>query len=97
MPGRNQANYDLWDKFWRDKHGDYVVWQWPNIWLIGWAIATLLSLVTVGKPSDVFSLIGTGLLIIWSLLEIFWGASYFRRVLGLVVLIFSVTMIIKTL
>jgi hypothetical protein len=98
MPaGRHQVQYDLWDKFFRDKNGNYAVWQWPNPWLIGWAVSTLVSLVTLGKVSDVFSLIGTGLLIIWCLLEIFLGDSYFRRTLGLVVLAFSVTMIIKTL
>ena len=87
----------LWDKFWRDKQGNYVIWQWPNIWLIGWALATLVSLVTVGKLSDVFSVIGTALLIIWSLLELFLGVNYFRRTLGLVVLFFSVMMIVKSL
>jgi hypothetical protein len=87
----------LWDKFWLDKNGDYVIWQWPNAWLIGWALATVVSLMTKAKVSDVFSLIGTASLIVWSGLEIISGVNYFRRALGLVVMVFSVMMVIKVL
>jgi hypothetical protein len=30
-------NERLWDRIWRDKYGDVVIWQTPNIWLVGWA------------------------------------------------------------
>jgi hypothetical protein len=91
------ANRDLWDKIWRDEHDDIVIWQWPNPWLIAWALLTLVSLVTLGKVSDVFTWIATVSLIIWSLLELFIGANYFRRALGALVLVFSIMMIVKIL
>jgi hypothetical protein len=53
--------------------------------------------MTKAKVSDVFSLIGTASLIVWSGLEIISGVNYFRRALGLVVMIFSVMMVIKVL
>lgn len=84
----------LWDQFWKDKHGDVVIWQMPNLFLIGWAVLTFVSLLLTGKASDVVSWAGMVLIIIWSLLEIFKGVNYFRRVLGVVVLLLIVLSII---
>ena len=88
---------DLWDKIWRNEDGDIVIWQWPNAWLIGWAVVTLISLVVTGKVSDVFFWIGVGLLLVWSALEILKGVNYFRRALGVVVLLMEIMMIINVL
>jgi hypothetical protein len=81
----------LWDKFWRDKHGDVVIFQMPNVLLYLWAGLSLVSMFTPrGKVSDGFWWASMASLAIWSLLEIFKGVNYFRRVLGLVVLGFTV-------
>jgi hypothetical protein len=80
----------LWDKIWRDRQGHIVIWQTPNLWLIGWLVLTFISLLFTGRKSDIFSWLGSVSLIIWSLLEIFKGASYFRRALGLLILVSSV-------
>lgn len=87
---------NLWDKFWRDKNGDIVVWQTPNIPLIGWAVLTILCLFTSGKLSDIFGWAGDASLVIWSVLEITKGVNYLRRVIGLVVLLFAIASFIKT-
>jgi ABC-type uncharacterized transport system permease subunit len=89
--------HDLWDKFWRDEEGRVVIWQTPNAWLIGWATATFVSLFFNGRTADVLTFIGSVSLIVWSVLEVTKGANYFRRLLGLVVLIFSIASLIKSL
>ena len=88
--------FDIWNKIWRDEHGDVVIWQTPNAFLIGWAVLTVLCIVTSGKLSDYFGWAGDLSLVIWALLEIFKGVNYFRRGLGLVVLVFAIASFIKT-
>lgn len=84
----------LWDKFWRDEHGDVVIWQTPNAFLIGWAALTLLSLFLTGNVASILSWLGIASIVIWTLLEIFKGANYFRRTLGAVVFILILISII---
>jgi uncharacterized membrane protein len=88
---------EIWDKFWRDKNGHFVIWQLPNAPLIAWAILTVISLFYNGTTANVFSWLGTSALVIWSILEILKGVNYFRRVLGLVILVFSILSIINLL
>jgi hypothetical protein len=78
---------ESWNKFWRNKDGRVVVWQTPNVFLIGWVVFTIVSLLVSTKTvADVFSWLGFISLLIWSLLEIVKGVDYFRRMLGFVVL-----------
>ncbi|HTB49162.1 MAG TPA: hypothetical protein VK712_03710 [Verrucomicrobiae bacterium] len=82
---------DLWDKIWRDRHGHVVVFQMPNIWLIAWVILTLISLLSPShNTANLFWWLSTGVLVIWALLEVFRGVNYFRRGLGLVILLMTV-------
>lgn len=87
----------LWDKFWKDRDDHVVVWQTPNIWLIGWAVCTTISLFFGGHVGDVFFWIASVSLFVWSVLEIFRGDAYVRRLLGLVVLIYVIAAMIKSL
>jgi hypothetical protein len=87
---------EYWDKFWRDKEGRLAIWQMPNLWLIGWAALTILSLLIGGRAADIFTWVASALLIVWALLEIKSGASYFRRALGLLVLIYAILTLIKS-
>lgn len=95
MPYTRTMN--LWDRIWKDKRGRVVIWQTPNMWLIGWAALTVISLLFSGqsRAATIFAVTGSIALIIWSVLEILKGVNYFRRALGLVVLILSVLSIIK--
>jgi hypothetical protein len=88
---------NVWDKFWRDRKGRVVVWQTPNVWLIAWAVCLTLSLFLGGHVGDALFWVASAALVIWSLLEIFLGAAYVRRLLGLVVLLYAVATILKSL
>jgi hypothetical protein len=65
--------------------------------LIGWAVLTVISLLFSGRVSDVFSWAAHAALIIWALLELFKGVNYFRRGLGLVILIFAIMSLLQNL
>lgn len=87
----------FWDKIWKDRGGKVVIWQTPNAWLIGWAVFTCLSLFFTGGAGDVASWIASASLVVWSILEVLMGADYFRRALGLAVLLYAIATVIKSL
>jgi hypothetical protein len=77
------------DRFWLDKDGNLSILQKPNtpilIWVASVAIQILLG---VGNPiSEVSKVIGSISLVIWAILEVYSGVSYFRKLLGAFVLI----------
>ncbi len=90
-------NRSLWDRTWKDSSGRVVLWQTPNAWLIGWAVLTTISLFFSGRTSDIVSYIASAALIVWSLLEIFRGVNYYRRVLGIAVLAYAIAALLKSL
>lgn len=77
-------------RFFTNKHGQVVWWQAPNWPIIIWAATTLLSDFTHGTPTRTFGLIAYGALFTWAWLETTRGASYFRRTLGVVVLVLAI-------
>ncbi|MCX5933950.1 MAG: hypothetical protein NTU99_04060 [Pseudanabaena sp. LacPavin_0818_WC45_MAG_42_6] len=78
----------LLDKIFRDREGKVVLAQTPNLPLIVWIVASLLRLIfTTGKVSIGLEAIAFGSLFTWAWEELFQGVNYFRRVLGLLVLV----------
>jgi len=78
----------LVDKTFRDDEGNIVIAQMPNLPLIVWIVTSLLTLVfTSGKINTLLDLVAYGSLFTWAWLELFQGVNYFRRALGLVVLV----------
>ena len=77
------------DKFWNDKHGRFVVWQKPNALLWGWLLATVIDIVLPndGALQRGISLLGGLCIFVWAILELGWGVNYFRRTLGLCILL----------
>ncbi|GBO51514.1 hypothetical protein APA_478 [Pseudanabaena sp. lw0831] len=76
------------DKIFRDREGKVVLAQMPNLPLIVWIVASLLRLVfTTGKVNIGLEAIAFGSLFTWAWEELFQGVNYFRRALGLLVLI----------
>jgi hypothetical protein len=76
------------DNFFRDKDGQVVIGQPPNIPIIIWLVASLLQLVfKTGQVNSGLDILAIGSLLVWSILELFQGVNYFRRTLGLIVLI----------
>ncbi|BAY50252.1 hypothetical protein SAMD00079811_78810 (plasmid) [Scytonema sp. HK-05] len=78
----------LFDKIFRDSDGKIVVAQMPNLPLIIWIAASLLKLVfPTGVVNTGLDALAFGSLFTWAWLELFQGVNYFRRALGLGVLI----------
>jgi len=90
-----QHEQDLWDRIWHNKEGDVVIWQRPNIPMIAWVVLTLVSIFTNGTISNVIWYLAAASLAIWALMEIVWGANYFRRFLGAVVVLFILGALFK--
>jgi hypothetical protein len=86
-----QDRRSLWSRIWRNRHGDVVIFQMPNVWLIAWAILTCISVLAASRTmANTFWWLSSTVLVIWSLLEIFKGVNYFRRGLGLFVLALTI-------
>ncbi|MFQ4144343.1 hypothetical protein [Chlorogloeopsis sp. ULAP02] len=78
----------LVDKTFRDSNGNIVLAQKPNLPLIVWILTSLLALIfTTGKVNTALDVLANGSLFTWAWLELFQGINYFRRALGLLVLI----------
>jgi hypothetical protein len=76
------------DNFFRDKDGQIVIGQLPNLPLIIWLVASLLqSVFKAGQVNSGLDILATGSLFVWAILELFQGVNYFRRTLGLIVLV----------
>jgi hypothetical protein len=81
-------NNTLFDKIFRDSDGNIVLAQMPNLPIIVWITASLLKLVfTTGEINTGLDALAFGSLFTWAWLELFQGVNYFRRALGLGVLI----------
>jgi hypothetical protein len=78
----------LFDKTFRDNEGKIVIAQMPNLPIIVWITASLLGLIfTTGKINTGLDLVAFGSSFTWAWEELFQGVNYFRRALGLWVLI----------
>jgi hypothetical protein len=74
-------------RFWRDANGKVVVAQVPNVPLLGWLLFAGLSWIPGAEAwKNGTSFTSSAFLFVWAYLELVHGASYFRRLLGLVVL-----------
>jgi len=88
----------LFDKLLKDKHGHIVIFQSPNLSELAFFLFTILSLLfRNGEINNLFKVLAFGCLFTWSWLELFQGVNYFRRLLGLVILIGSSSSFIQFL
>ncbi|MER3495258.1 MAG: hypothetical protein C4323_25750 [Mastigocladus sp. ERB_26_2] len=86
-------NNTFFDKTFRDSDGKIVIAQMPNLPIIVWFTASLLKLVfPTGEISTGLDAVSFGSLFTWAWLELFQGVNYFRRALGLVVLIGTIAL-----
>jgi len=82
----------LFDRTFRDDQGNIVLAQPPNLPILVWGAASLLQLlITSGKLHTGLVWVAFGALFTWAWLEVFQGVNYFRRALGVVVLIGVIT------
>lgn len=78
----------LFDKTFRDSEGNIVIAQPPNLPILVGITATVLNLIIKnGNIHTGLDAIAFGSLFTWAWLELFEGVNYFRRALGLIVLI----------
>jgi hypothetical protein len=78
-------------KFFKDSDGRIVIWQQPNIPLIGWLLFAIASFFIKTSPWQNFlAYVSFGFLFTWAWLETTQGKSYFRRTLGVVVLLLAI-------
>jgi hypothetical protein len=76
------------DEFFRDKDGNIVIVQPPNLPISIWSVASILKLIfSTGSINGGLELIATVSLFVWSLAELFQGDSNFRRSLGAIALV----------
>lgn len=68
------------------KTGRLVLWQWPNIPLWTWIVATVAGRFLSGGAGTAIGVIGSVALAVWAVMEIGWGVNPFRRILGGIVL-----------
>ncbi len=81
----------LWDKFWKDKNGKVPISERPNPPLIAAFMSMFLTFfLPEGHLKSIMSLIAFGAWFTWAWLELFQGSAYFRRTIGLIVLIIIV-------
>lgn len=77
-----------YQKFWRNSNGEIVIFQPPNLPIIVWAVFNVIGrIVTDGFIHHAATAISFAGLIIWAMLELLSGDTYFRRLLGLMILI----------
>lgn len=78
----------LFDQVFRDSTGQMVLAQTPNLPLIVWGVASLFKIIfTTGKINMGLDLVAYGCLFTWAWQELFQGVNYFRRALGLLVIV----------
>jgi hypothetical protein len=81
----------IYDKLFIDKNGRFVVAQIPNLPILLWLTCLFIDKLILNKTiSTAVSVIGTCALIYWAYLEITSGANYFRRILGILVLAYTI-------
>lgn len=74
-------------KIFEDKDGNIVIGQKPNLPIIVWAVTYLLQLFPKLNSLDQFLyLVSFGALFTWAWMEMFDGANWFRRCLGVIVM-----------
>jgi hypothetical protein len=82
----------FFNQVFRDRNGKIVMAQMPNLPIIVWAVASLLKMIfSTGRLNIGLELIAFGSLFTWAWEELFQGVNYFRRTLGLIVLIGLIT------
>lgn len=79
------------DWLFKDKHGKIAIMSPPNVPLWGFIACKLLA--AIFKKSSFhegFGALGTAFIFLWAYLEITAGESRFRRLLGAVVMVFTI-------
>ncbi len=78
----------LLNRVFRNSEGEIIIIQKPNLAFLIWTLASLLKLVfTTGRINLGLEMVAFASLFSWAWGELFEGVNYFRRGLGLLVII----------
>lgn len=78
-------------RFFKNKDGHIVLFQWPNFLLWSWIFLKLLAyLLPNGSWHVGAEQLSRAVLFAWAYLEITTGVNYFRRLFGLLVIMYIV-------
>jgi hypothetical protein len=77
-------------RFFKDKDGNTVLYQHPNILLILFLGFSLLHLLVGGGMKEFIGMLGFGTGFAWSISEAREGVNGFRKTLGMAVLIYLI-------
>lgn len=78
---------EVLNMFIRDKHGRIALIQMPNVPLVSFFTSSILArVIHQSKLVHSFQMLAFGTLFAWAWLEVFQGASYARRTLGVLIL-----------
>jgi len=81
-------NRTLFDRTFKDGEGNFAIAQKPNLPAIVGLSALVLSFLSLPPNLHiVINVLAFGAIFTWAWLELFRGVNYFRRSLGLIVLI----------
>jgi hypothetical protein len=84
-------NNTLLDQVFRDDSGKFVLIQPPNLLIMVWLGSTLLKMVfTMGRINIGLDAVAFGALFAWAWEELFQGVNYFRKGLGLLLLVATI-------
>ena len=74
-------------RFFEDKDGKQTIIQFPNPLLLAWLVILAATLIPIDSEFKTqLRNVNTAVLFAWSYLEVSQGSSYFRRVLGGVII-----------
>lgn len=77
--------------FFKNKDDQTVITQKPNAPIVAWFIFLLIGLLPLSQElSDLVDFLGFSAIFIWASLEILDGNSPFRKLLGVVVMVFII-------
>ena len=83
-------------EFCSNKDGAFVLAQAPNVPIAGWIGFKLASMLPVNsRLQDGFGNIATAFLFTWAYLEIAEGESNFRKLLGTLVMLFTILSMLR--
>jgi len=71
--------------------GTIVIGQTPNLPIIVFTVAFVISKIAEGSIQTLFETLSFGALFVFAWLELFDGVNYFRRAIGLLVCIYLLT------
>lgn len=82
------SSSSFWDKLLKNKKGDVVIYQPPNLLLYGWFFSRLASYLIESQDIKTgLETLSNAFLFTWAYLEASQGVNYLRRILGFVILI----------